>query len=88
MPGLRIGEAFRLDRSVVDRVLRIHLSKFSSASSREVPLHPSTTDALAPSTGEGDQLCPRPVDLGISPLGGRVVMTHAGSAVPTVEHQK
>ena len=61
--GLRIGEALRLDRDdvdLVDGVLVIRLSKFGK--SREVPLHPSTVDALAAYTRERDRLCRRPVD--------------------------
>lgn len=45
--GLRIGEALRLDRDDVnlhDGVLRIRQAKFGK--SREVPLHPSTVEAL------------------------------------------
>jgi integrase len=58
--GLRIGEALRLDRDDVDAtvgVLRIRLSKFGK--SREVPLHPSTVEALAAYARHRDQLCPR-----------------------------
>ena len=46
--GMRIGEALRLDRDDVDLdtgVLTIHLTKFGK--SRQLPLHPSTTAALA-----------------------------------------
>ncbi len=60
--GLRIGEALRLDRDDVDLktgVLTIRLSKFGK--SREVPIHPSTTDALATYTRHHDRLC-QPVD--------------------------
>lgn len=45
--GLRLGEALRLDRGDVDfdiGRLTIRLSKFNK--NREVPLHPSTVDAL------------------------------------------
>lgn len=59
--GLRIGEALRLDRGDVDLddgVLRIHRTKFGK--SREVPLHPTTVEALGAYAGRRDQLCPRP----------------------------
>jgi len=61
--GLRIGEALRLDRDDVDLddgVLRIRLSKFGK--SREVPLHPSTVDALAAYACRRDELYRRPRD--------------------------
>lgn len=61
--GLRIGEALRLDRGDVDLgdgVLRIRLSKFGK--SREVPLHPSTLDALAAYARRRDELYRRPRD--------------------------
>lgn len=60
--GLRIGEALRLDRDdvdLIDGVLTIRLSKFGK--SREVPIHPSTVDALATYARHRDQLC-QPVD--------------------------
>jgi integrase len=60
--GLRIGEALRLDRSDVDldqAVLQIHNSKFGK--SREVPLHPSTVEALAAYARQRDRLCRRPI---------------------------
>ncbi len=59
--GLRIGEALRLDRDDVDLVegvLAVRLTKFGK--SREVPVHASTTDALAAYARERDRLCPRP----------------------------
>jgi integrase/recombinase XerD len=59
--GLRIGEALRLDRDDIDLaggVLRIRQTKFGK--SREVPLHPSTVQALAAYARRRDQLCPRP----------------------------
>ena len=60
--GMRIGEAIRLDRDDVDwaaHLLVIHLSK--DGKSREVPLHPSTLDALQGYARQRDQLCARPV---------------------------
>ena len=61
--GLRIGEALRLDRDDVDLedgVLHVRQTKFGK--SREVPLHPSTVDALAGYARRRDQLSPRPRD--------------------------
>lgn len=78
--GLRIGEALRLDRDdvdLVDGVLGIRLSKFGK--SREVPLHPSTVDALAAYTRERDRLCRRPVDRAffVSTAGTRLLYCNA-----------
>jgi integrase len=78
--GLRIGEALRLDRDDVDLVngvLVIRLSKFGK--SREVPLHPSTVDALAAYTRERDRLCRRPVDrtFFVSTAGTRLLYCNA-----------
>ncbi|MGH3837992.1 MAG: tyrosine-type recombinase/integrase [Pseudonocardiaceae bacterium] len=64
--GLRIGEALRLGRDDVDLdggVLRVRETKFGK--SREVPLHPSTVDALAAYGHRRDRLCPRPRDLSL-----------------------
>jgi integrase/recombinase XerD len=61
--GLRIGEALRLDRHDVDLddgVLHIRQTKFGK--SRQVPLHPSTVDAMATYARRREQLCPRPQD--------------------------
>src|SRR5438552_2190515 len=61
--GLRIGEALRLDRDDVDLAegaLRVRDTKFGK--SRDVPLHPSTVDALVAYARLRDQLCRRPVD--------------------------
>ena len=59
--GLRIGEAFRLDRDDLDRkngLLTVRNSKFGK--SREVPLDPSTVEALRSYARLRDQLCPQP----------------------------
>ncbi len=59
--GLRIGEAMRMCRADVDLdegLLTVVHSKFGK--SREVPLHPSTVDALRAYARRRDQLCPRP----------------------------
>lgn len=61
--GLRIGEALRLDRDDVELaagVLTIRRSKLGK--SREVPLHPTTTAALATYARCRDALCERPRD--------------------------
>jgi integrase len=78
--GLRIGEALRLDRDdvdLVDGVLVIRLSKFGK--SREIPLHPSTVDALAAYTRERDRLCRRPADRAffVSTAGTRLLYCNA-----------
>jgi integrase len=74
--GLRIGEVLRLDRGDVDvddGVLRIRQTKFGK--SREVPLHPSTVDALGAYARRRDELCPRPRDPSffVSVAGTRVL---------------
>ncbi len=59
--GLRIGEAIRLDRDDVrpgPGLVRVVESKFGK--SREVPLHPSTAEALRRYGEHRDQLCPEP----------------------------
>lgn len=59
--GMRIGEAIRLDRDDVDLdagVLTIRLTKFGK--SRQLPLHRSTTAALARYDRQRDKLCPQP----------------------------
>ena len=78
--GLRIGEALRLDRDDVDLhggVLRIRQTKFGK--SREVPLHPSTVDALGCYAGRRDELCPRPrhPSFFVSTAGTRVLYCNA-----------
>jgi integrase len=60
-PGLRIGEAIRLDRGDIDfdqGVLLVRRSKFGK--SRVVPLQSSTRDALDAYAARRDRLCPRP----------------------------
>jgi integrase len=88
--GLRIGEALRLDRDdvdLVDGVLVIRLSKFGK--SREVPLHPSTVDALAAYTRERDRLCRRPVDRAffVSTAGTRLLYCNAHLAWLDLVHR-
>lgn len=57
--GLRIGEAIRLDRGDVcfgPGLVRVVESKFGK--SRELPLHPSTVQALRRYSERRDELCP------------------------------
>ena len=61
--GLRIGEALRVDRGDVDfdnGVIRVTDSKFNK--SRQVPIHHSTVDALAPYASLRDRLSPLPAN--------------------------
>ena len=73
--GMRVGEAIRLDRTDFDSavgVLTVRNSKFGK--SRLVPLHPTTTTALAGYLRLRDQLHPGPSDpaVFISPAGTRL----------------
>lgn len=57
--GMRVGEALRLDRSDIDwreRLLLIRHSKFGK--SRELPLHPSTVEALRSYARQRDRALP------------------------------
>jgi integrase/recombinase XerD len=59
--GLRTGEAMALNRAdadLGDGVLTVRCSKLGK--SRQVPLHPTTTAALAGYAAQRDQLCPHP----------------------------
>ncbi len=59
--GMRVGEAIELDRDDVDlpgMLLVVRSGK--NEKSRRVPLHPSTTAALADYADKRDQLCRRP----------------------------
>ncbi|MGQ0834474.1 MAG: tyrosine-type recombinase/integrase, partial [Gammaproteobacteria bacterium] len=59
--GMRVGEALRLDRADIDwreRVLLIRHSKFGK--SRELPLHPSTVEALRNYARQRDRSLPHP----------------------------
>jgi integrase/recombinase XerD len=59
--GLRTGEAMTLDRAdadLSDGTLQIRRSKLGK--SRLVPLHPTTTAALASYASRRDRLCPQP----------------------------
>ena len=57
--GMRIGEALALDRDDVDLdagILTIRDTKFGK--SRQLPLHPTSTQALANYARVRDALCP------------------------------
>lgn len=59
--GMRVGEAVRLDRAdanLVEGLLVVRMSKFGK--SREVPLHPSTTEALTLYARKRDEAQPKP----------------------------
>jgi integrase len=59
--GMRVGEAIRLDRDDLDwnhGLLTVRDSKFGK--SREIPLHPSTVEALATYARLRDRLRPQP----------------------------
>lgn len=77
--GLRIGEAIRLDRDDLDlehQRLVVHTSKFGK--SRELPLHPTTIEALRDYLRVRDQLFPN-VDtpaLLVSATGQRLARRH------------
>ncbi len=75
--GLRVGEAIRLGRGDVDLaagLLLVRNSKWDK--SRELPLHDSTTSALAAYASTRDRLCPAPRHPGVffvSTRGTRLV---------------
>jgi integrase/recombinase XerD len=59
--GMRVGEAIRLDREDLDPrhgVLTVRSTK--SGKSRELPVHPTTVDALRGYLRLRDRLCPEP----------------------------
>lgn len=77
--GMRIGEAISLDRDdfdVVSGVLMIRSGKFGK--SRELPLHPSVTTALANHLCRADrpQQLPRIPALFVTPVGTRLLYTN------------
>lgn len=92
--GLRTAEARSLDRDDIDLsagTLVVRCSKFGK--SRQIPLHPSTTTALAAYLRRRARLCPRPVSdaLLITPSGDRMhtlsqtfkpLLREAGITVP------
>ena len=74
--GLRPGEALSLERNDVDwteAMLDIRNAKFNKH--RQVPVHPSTLDALAAYAQVRDRSCPRPASatLFVSKAGTRLI---------------
>jgi integrase/recombinase XerD len=74
--GMRIGEAIGLDRGDIDfddGVLTVWYSKFGK--SRELPLHPTTVNALKAYASARDRLCPTPTapSFLVSAAGTRLV---------------
>jgi len=74
--GMRVGEAIRLDRDDLDwtkGLLTVRDTKFGK--SRQVPLHPSTVEALATYARLRDQLCPQPIaqSFFVSVVGTRLI---------------
>jgi integrase len=59
--GMRPGEAYALDREHVDlRAGTIMIARSKNGTSRQLPLHPSATQALACYASRRDELFPRP----------------------------
>jgi integrase len=80
--GMRVGEAIRLDRGDVDLahgVLTVRGAKLGK--SRELPLHPTTVQALRRYLRLRDRLCPQPhTDAAlISPAGTRLIYCNVHS---------
>jgi len=72
---MRISEAIALDRCDVELPeRRLTVRRAKNGRSREVPLHPSTVNALEGYGRVRDELCPRPKDPSflISSAGGRL----------------
>ena len=81
--GMRAGEALRLGRSQIDwaeGVLTVHATKFGK--SRQVPLTPSTVQALAAYARARDQFLPQPKTPAffVSTAGTPVAYPHFGAA--------
>ncbi len=79
--GMRVGEAIALARSEVDLaegLLVVRASKFNK--SRELPLHPSTVDALASYAAERARCVPRPKSptFFVSGKGTQIIYTDFG----------
>jgi len=74
--GMRVSEACRLDRSDLELAeCRLTVRHAKNGRSREIPLHPSTVDALARYARARDELCPVPKDpdaFFLSGAGGRL----------------
>jgi integrase/recombinase XerD len=79
--GLRTGEAMALDRADVDLdqgMLTIWRSKLGK--SRQVPLHQTTTAALATYAARRDELCPRPATRSFLVSGGGTRLNHTNTS--------
>jgi integrase/recombinase XerD len=77
--GLRVGEAIRLDRDDVDwdqGLLRVRNTKFGKG--RDVPVSPSTLDALSAYRRRRDNSRPASPRLFVSLSGAPVAYTHFG----------
>jgi integrase len=88
--GMRIGEAIRLDRRDLDLgagVLTVRMSKFGK--SRELPLHPSTVEALRFYIRRRDQLHPqpKPPSLLVSAAGTRLMYCSVQRIFQQLVHQ-
>jgi integrase len=83
--GMRVGEAVRLDRDDVDwerGLLTIVRSKFGK--SRQVPLHPTTLEALAAYSRRRDERRPKPKSpsLFTSSTGTRLLRDNVSTVFP------
>lgn len=85
--GMRVGESVGLDRDDVDLeqgLLTIRNSKFGK--SRQLPLHPSTVDALAAYARRRDERRPKPKSPSFftSAIGTRVLRTTCAPSSPAL----
>jgi integrase/recombinase XerD len=85
--GMRVGEAIRLQRRDIDwaeGTATVHLSKFGK--SREVPLAPSTVQALAAYAQTREQSQPRPTTPAffLSTTGTAIAYPHFGAAFRSI----
>lgn len=83
--GMRVGESVRLDRDDVDLdegLVTIRNTKFGK--SRQLPLHPSTVDALVGYARRRDQRRPTPKSLSFftSAIGTRVLRDNVSTVFP------
>jgi integrase len=77
--GMRVGEALRLapgDVDVDDAVITVRASKFGK--SRQVPVSPSTIEALSSYAELRDQAVPAAVTFFVTPAGAPLAYTHFG----------
>jgi integrase/recombinase XerD len=88
--GMRVGETVRLDRDDVDLaegLLTIRNTKFGK--SRQIPLHPTTVDALAGYAGRRDERRPRPKTCSFftSATGTRLLRDNVSTVMPRLIRQ-